>query len=208
MNAAALRSPGTLALLLLGGADLLFLNGWVFPRAFHRPPATFTSLARPRGAPPAVAVALPAPRVLPGEAAPADRPVLPAGAARFETRRTYFARNARLLDRPGKQAVNALAAKARQRPSAVIIVNGHTDETGPDAYNDWLSRERANAVADRLAAVGVARERIFVHHFGASRPAVTGDGPRAWRRNRRVEVVLIDEGRPGGPQVGQPGVQP
>jgi outer membrane protein OmpA-like peptidoglycan-associated protein len=196
MNAVALRSPGTAALLLLGAVDLVFLNAWVFPRTINRPSVSFTSLARPAPAPRAVvSVALPAPRGLPAasEAGPA---AVPAGAARFVTRRTYFARNARQLDRAGKEAVTALAVKARRRPNAVVVVNGHTDETGPDAFNDWLSRARANAVADRLAAVGVPRERIFVHHFGATRPAAAGEGPRAWRRNRRVEVILIEEGQP------------
>lgn len=84
--------------------------------------------------------------------------------------------------------LRSAACHIQLRPSAVTIV-GHADTSGSPAYNLELSRRRAQAVADRLVALGVDRSRIALNARGESAPAVaTGDGV-AEAVNRRV---LID----------------
>lgn len=70
-----------------------------------------------------------------------------------------------------------------------FTVIGHTDRSGSDGYNDSLSRRRAEAVAARLQATGLAASALTVSGRGESEPKVaTADGERN-PTNRRVEVT-------------------
>ena len=77
-----------------------------------------------------------------------------------------------------------------------IVLEGHTDSIGSDAYNLELSRRRAAAVAEELVARGVARARLSVDGLGKQRPVspnTTADGkdnPAGRALNRRVEAVV------------------
>lgn len=71
-----------------------------------------------------------------------------------------------------------------------LIVTGHTDRSGSDAYNDKLSVRRAQAVAQLLGAKGVAQSVLEVSGKGESEPKVpTPDGVRS-PENRRVEIMV------------------
>jgi len=70
-----------------------------------------------------------------------------------------------------------------------FTVIGHTDRSGSDGYNDSLSRRRAEAVAAKLQATGLAASALTVSGRGESEPKVaTADGERN-PTNRRVEVT-------------------
>jgi OOP family OmpA-OmpF porin len=85
-----------------------------------------------------------------------------------------------------KQASDAFKATGRAR----ITATGHTDKSGPEAYNMALSLRRANAVKDQLVRDGVPAAAITVIGRGESQPLVpTADGVRE-PQNRRVEIVL------------------
>ncbi|MXO57929.1 OmpA family protein [Pontixanthobacter gangjinensis] len=69
-----------------------------------------------------------------------------------------------------------------------IEIVGHTDRSGSDAYNDRLSRERADAVAKFLAAGGISLSMVTATARGENEPRVpTPDGERN-PQNRRVEI--------------------
>ncbi|UYN97055.1 MAG: OmpA family protein [Enhydrobacter sp.] len=85
-----------------------------------------------------------------------------------------------------KQAANAYKTKGNAR----ITATGHTDKSGPEAYNMALSLRRANAVKDALVRDGVPATAISVIGRGESQPLVqTADGVRE-PQNRRVEIVI------------------
>ena len=76
------------------------------------------------------------------------------------------------------------------RKTDTVEVTGHTDSTGPEAYNDKLSMARANAVIDFLKSIGVKVEMVAVGK-GESEPAADNSTKEGRAKNRRV-VIDID----------------
>jgi OOP family OmpA-OmpF porin len=68
---------------------------------------------------------------------------------------------------------------------APVMLGGHADELGDEAYNLALSEKRALEVSRRLERLGVDSSRLSVQAFGETQPAVPGEG--AQPKNRRVE---------------------
>lgn len=76
--------------------------------------------------------------------------------------------------------------------STQVTIVGHTDSTGTDAINDPLSRARAAAVRDYLAARGVDPSRVTVQGRGSHEPVATNDTEAGRAANRRVEIFLAE----------------
>jgi outer membrane protein OmpA-like peptidoglycan-associated protein len=77
-----------------------------------------------------------------------------------------------------------------QDPGSSLLIEGHTDTRGSEAYNTNLSQQRADAVSDYLVRHGVAANRIRSEGRGPREPVAdnrTFDGRAA---NRRLELVL------------------
>jgi OmpA-OmpF porin, OOP family len=92
---------------------------------------------------------------------------------------------------PEGQQIIALAAQQYKAGGSVRLqVTGYTDLSGSAGYNQRLSERRANAVANALAALGVARNDMVVTGRGMNDPRVpTAPGVRE-PQNRRVEIVF------------------
>lgn len=75
-------------------------------------------------------------------------------------------------------------------PQTAITVEGHTDNTGSDAYNLLLSKRRANRIKHHLVQRGVPTQRITVVGVGESRPAATNTTALGRQMNRRVEILI------------------
>jgi outer membrane protein OmpA-like peptidoglycan-associated protein len=119
-------------------------------------------------------------------------PVVAAAAAPVAAAKTYLVffdwNKADLTDR-ARQIIGE-AAGARGTGVTRIEVNGFTDRSGSDQYNQGLSVRRANAVAAELVRRGVPRNEIMTRGFGEANPLVpTADGVRE-PQNRRVEIIL------------------
>jgi OOP family OmpA-OmpF porin len=89
-----------------------------------------------------------------------------------------------------KAALEDVAARVQaSKGDESLLVVGHTDSIGTDAYNQGLSERRAQATADYLIEQGVSASRISTKGMGESQP-VADNGTRAGRaKNRRVEIL-------------------
>jgi outer membrane protein OmpA-like peptidoglycan-associated protein len=83
-------------------------------------------------------------------------------------------------------------------PSLHLTVEGHTDSTGSDEYNQKLSERRADSVLEYLVSNGISSSNIEAHGYGKTRPVATNDTAAGRQQNRRVEMVV------NGEVIGQP----
>jgi len=94
----------------------------------------------------------------------------------------------------GQRSVDKLAEFLKKNPKRNVLIEGHTDNTGNEDFNLKLSQQRADAVRDLLVARGIATERITTKGYGPKYPLVVNDTPSGRQQNRRVEVVVLNEG--------------
>lgn len=106
-----------------------------------------------------------------------------------------FATDSATLQPGARPKLGQLADVMIRYPRTVVRVNGHTDSTGTEEYNQNLSVRRARAVADALVSNGVSAGRVSIRGMGETMP-VADNGIEAGRQqNRRVEIVVNpDEG--------------
>lgn len=76
-----------------------------------------------------------------------------------------------------------------------VAVEGHTDSVGTVGYNQRLSEDRAQSVSQALADYGVNKRLIKSHGLGEDQPIASNDSAAGRSRNRRVEVILMNEKR-------------
>lgn len=97
--------------------------------------------------------------------------------------------------KPGstKMLVNSLVG-IKAKPGWLIVVSGHTDNTGNPQLNQTLSLKRAEAVRNWMRDTGDVPESCFaVQGYGESRPVATNDTPEGRTLNRRVEISLVPQ---------------
>jgi outer membrane protein OmpA-like peptidoglycan-associated protein len=71
-----------------------------------------------------------------------------------------------------------------------ILIVGHTDSQGDDAYNMALSQRRANSASAYLQSQGVPASRISTAGRGETEPVASNDTEAGKAQNRRVEVAI------------------
>ena len=71
-----------------------------------------------------------------------------------------------------------------------VRVDGHTDASGKEAYNEQLSLRRAKSVAKVLNTVGMKQENIQLRGLGSSEPVATNTTATGRTENRRVAIVV------------------
>lgn len=93
------------------------------------------------------------------------------------------AQSREIVERIGK----ALLAVDIQR----VRVDGHTDASGQEAYNEQLSVRHANSVVNVLTQVGMRPENIQVRGLGSREPVASNKTRAGRTENRRVAIVVI-----------------
>lgn len=87
--------------------------------------------------------------------------------------------------------LNSVSKVIQEFDQTIVLVEGHTDSTGSDAYNDQLSVQRAVSVGNYLASQGVMPSRIDARGYGERQPIATNDTESGREQNRRVEINLV-----------------
>lgn len=88
-------------------------------------------------------------------------------------------------------SLDQIAALLSDYPDLAARIEGHTDSAGPEEINLNLSKARADAVRDALIERGVASERLVAEGIGEARPVADNASPEGRRKNRRVEIYVL-----------------
>jgi len=108
-----------------------------------------------------------------------------------------FAVNSALISADFYNSLNKVSGVLKDYAQTVVHVVGHTDSTGPDAYNQRLSEERAGNVRRYLVSQGITDGRVVAEGRGERSPIADNRSEAGRSQNRRVEILLktIVEGR-------------
>ncbi|NRF65589.1 OmpA family protein [Aquincola sp. S2] len=99
--------------------------------------------------------------------------------------------------RPTAQGqLQKLADFLKQYPDRRVLIEGHTDSVGSAAYNEQLSRRRAEAVASVLTGMGIGPNRVTFTGYGKSYPVADNRTDTNRALNRRVEVYISNNDQP------------
>jgi len=91
-------------------------------------------------------------------------------------------------------ALKRTAAYLKAHPKTYVIVEGHCDERGPEAYNLALGTRRSSFVRSLLIKEGVKADQIHTVSLGKEHPFSLGHTPDAWSQNRRAHFRVHTQG--------------
>lgn len=92
----------------------------------------------------------------------------------------------------GLSSLEEVVDLLQTEPGKKIRVEGHTDSSGEAQANQELSQQRADAVRQALIELGIAEDRITANGMGQEFPIASNEDEVGRARNRRVDVILLD----------------
>lgn len=110
---------------------------------------------------------------------------------KFVTRGILFDVNKSSLRPESMGVINEIAAMMKEHSDLKLSIEGHTDSDGEDSHNLKLSEERALAVKEALAGLGIDSARMQHKGHGETVPVAENNSPEGKANNRRVEFVKI-----------------
>jgi len=87
--------------------------------------------------------------------------------------------------------LESVALVLREYDKTIIQIEGHTDSSGSDSYNQLLSERRASSVRDFLMNQGIEPKRTRAVGYGERYPVASNDTASGREQNRRVELTLV-----------------
>lgn len=102
----------------------------------------------------------------------------------------YFQTNMHDINSNSKLALEKLIKVFNHYPETNILIEGHTDDVGTDAYNYTLSEKRAGAVGSYLRNAGIVPSRLTIKWYGETQPKVENSNDANRALNRRVEFAI------------------
>ncbi len=122
------------------------------------------------------------------------QPVDQSGCAVFRGKleNVEFKPDSYVLDQTSRDALDQLIQQLGEYPDIVLSVGGHTDNRGNARDNLELSKKRVLAVVRYLVINGIDGRRLQPHGYGESRPLFNNSTPEGRRRNRRIEITVVN----------------
>ena len=87
--------------------------------------------------------------------------------------------------------LNSVSQVVQEHDQTLIEIQGHTDSTGSNEFNQRLSEQRAAAVSQYFSSNGVNPVRLASYGHGENYPVASNDTDYGRQQNRRVEIVLV-----------------
>lgn len=84
-----------------------------------------------------------------------------------------------------------LAVILNKYPDTEVLIEGHTDASGPDEHNRDLSIRRAQSVATSLAGQQVMASRFTIMGYGEDQPVADNATAGGRAQNRRVDIAVF-----------------
>ena len=101
--------------------------------------------------------------------------------------RLHFGFDQHNLTPMGSKALTQLASELQASGNSVTV-DGHTDSTGDEGYNQALGLQRALTTSNALVADGVEKNRLVIRSFGETKPIASNESSEGRAENRRAEV--------------------
>jgi peptidoglycan-associated lipoprotein len=109
---------------------------------------------------------------------------------RFLNENIYFDFGKSVLSYQAQELLKEKAMWMRANPDASVVVEGHCDERGTNAYNLALGERRAESAKTFLVNLGISGARMTTISYGEERPLDMGHNEEAWAKNRRATFVI------------------
>ncbi|WP_299253064.1 OmpA family protein [uncultured Aquimarina sp.] len=103
----------------------------------------------------------------------------------------YFETNKHNINAKSKETLNKLIGVFKEYSDTNIIIDGHTDSSGDDAYNMELSKKRASSVTNYLVSQGISKSRLTTYYHGETLPKYDNATAEGRAKNRRVEFGVL-----------------
>ncbi len=116
-------------------------------------------------------------------AAPSDR------IAVTEENTVYFSFDSSKITPEMEQVINTQLSFLKKYPKIKVIIEGHTDERGSNAYNVVLGEKRAKKVEEILLKSGISKSQLEIISYGEMKPYDSSSNEEAWKKNRRVVFI-------------------
>ena len=115
----------------------------------------------------------------------------PDGREAFLNKYVHFDFDSDVLSPEAQSLLQIKAQWLNDNPDVIaVMIEGHCDERGTEAYNMALGARRADAVKKYLADLGLNNITIQTQSFGEERPVDTAHNEAAWAKNRRASFVI------------------
>lgn len=92
-----------------------------------------------------------------------------------------------------REALAKLSGIVLNYPSLQLTIEGHTDSTGTDEFNQTLSEKRADGVRDYLVGQGLSADKVAAKGMGKLMPVADNATAAGRQKNRRVEIIVSGE---------------
>lgn len=109
---------------------------------------------------------------------------------RFLNEDVYFEFDSAALNSEAQRVLNQKSQWLLGNSAGQVIIEGHCDERGTNAYNLALGDRRAQSAKNFLVKLGVSESRLTAVSFGEEKPVDPGHNESAWAKNRRAHFVL------------------